>query len=123
MLAWASEGLEVETHEGDGGHPPGGDEVQEPGTLGLEIGQEGALDPAGPFQEVKAWMALLLYLGMPPDRGGHFPDGRITAEYASSADFRQFPTFGAAVRVRNAAYSLDRFRALAAAEEALEEAP
>jgi len=73
-----------------------------------------ALDPAGPFQELKAWLALLRYLTTPPALGGHFAGGRITSEYASSADFRQFPAAGAAVRNRAAAYPLDRIAALAA---------
>ncbi len=82
-----------------------------------------ALDPGGSFQELKAWMALLRYLAAPAGQGGHFEAGRITAEYASSPDFRQFPAAGAAVRRRNAAYPLDRIAALAATLAALEAVP
>jgi hypothetical protein len=82
-----------------------------------------ALDPGGPFQEVKAWMALLFYLSAPPGRGGHFRGGWISPEYGSSADFRRFASDGEAVRTRNAAYPLDRIRDLAALLEGLEAMP
>jgi 2',3'-cyclic-nucleotide 2'-phosphodiesterase (5'-nucleotidase family) len=76
------------------------------------------LDPGGAFQEVKAWMALLLYLD-----GSHFRDGWITSEYGSSHDFSQFQTSGAAVRTRNASYPLGAIGALAAVAESLRQAP
>jgi hypothetical protein len=67
---------------------------------------------------MKGWMALLCYL-----RGPHFAGGRITAEYDSGGGFTGFPSFGAAVRTRNAAYPLDRVGALAAMAGALRQAP
>jgi len=76
------------------------------------------LAPAGAFQELKGWMALLAYLS-----GPHFAGGRITAEYDSGGGFTGFPGFGAAVRTRNAAYPLDRVGALAAMASALRQAP
>jgi hypothetical protein len=81
------------------------------------------LSGGGPFHEVKSWMAILLYLTTPPALGGHFTGGRITAEYASSGDFRRFPAAGGAVRTRNAAYPLERIGALAAMAEALRQVP
>jgi len=66
------------------------------------------LDPGGPFQEVKAWMAPLLYLA-----GPHFTAGRITSEYQAS---------GAAVTTRNAAYPRAAIGALAAMAQTLRQA-
>jgi len=68
-----------------------------------------ALDPGGPFQEVKAWMAPLLYLA-----GPHFTDGRITREYQPS---------GTAVLTRNAACPRAALGALAAMAQTLRQAP
>ena len=62
--------------------------------------------PGQPVRELKGWMALLGYLRTPPAAGGMFVDGRIGADYASSADFTQFGSFGAAVQVRAASYPL-----------------
>jgi len=81
------------------------------------------LDPAGPFQELKTWAALVRYLAAPPGQGGHFDRGRIQAEYGASLDFRRFPESGAAVRVRNAGFPLDRLAVLADMARALREAP
>lgn len=81
------------------------------------------LDPGGPFQELKAWMAVLLYLTTPPGRGGHFQDGRITGEYAAPREPGRFAEAGAAVRVRNAAYPAARISRLAALARSLGEAP
>lgn len=54
--------------------------------------------PAGKgVQELKEWMALLSYLGTGLK-------GTVPSAYASTADFTQFGSFGAAVRTRNAAY-------------------
>lgn len=65
------------------------------------------LDPAtAGMQEVKEWMALLVYMVTPPAQGGHFTSGTITTEYSSTANFAQFGTFGAAVQVRNASYPI-----------------
>lgn len=72
------------------------------------------LDPGGPFQEVKGWMAPILYLGTP-----HFSGGRIGSEYHSSP----FQQAGAALRTRNAAYPLGPVAALAALARTLRQAP
>jgi hypothetical protein len=61
---------------------------------------------AATVQETKEWMALLLYLLTPPAQGGHFSGGLIGPEYASTADFSQFGSFGAAVQVRAASYPI-----------------
>ncbi len=54
--------------------------------------------PAGAgVQELKEWMALLSYLGTGLK-------GAIPAAYASTSDFTQFGSFGAAVQTRNASY-------------------
>jgi 2',3'-cyclic-nucleotide 2'-phosphodiesterase (5'-nucleotidase family) len=73
----------------------------------------------GTFRELKTWTALLLYLTAPPGRGGHFDGGRITAEYGATPDFSRFPVFGAAVRVRNAAFPAAQVLALAALVQGL----
>jgi 5'-nucleotidase / UDP-sugar diphosphatase len=67
-----------------------------PGLLGNRIDAS----PATPgVQELKEWMALLSYLG----KG---LGGSISSEYASTANFTQFGSFGAAVQTRNASYPL-----------------
>lgn len=76
------------------------------------------LNPGGSFREVKGWMALLLQLAGGPPGGGW-----ISPEYDSTGEFTGFPGFGAAVRVRNASYPLDRIAALAAMADGLREAP
>lgn len=78
--------------------------------------------PGGSFLELKDWMAVLSYLATPAAKGGHFQEGRITREYGSSADYRRFPAFGAAVQTRNADYPLDRITALADQAAALRRA-
>src|SRR5207253_2704221 len=50
-------------------------------------------------QELKAWMALLSYLGTGLR-------GIITSAYASTSDFTQFGGFGTAVQTRNASYPI-----------------
>lgn len=56
--------------------------------------------PGGPgVQELKEWQALLSYFGTGLK-------GSITTTYASTPNFTQFPTFGAAVKTRNASYPL-----------------
>jgi hypothetical protein len=67
-----------------------------PGLLGNRI--DAAPGTAG-VQELKEWMALLSYLG----KG---LGGSITSEYASTANFAQFGSFGAAVQTRNATYPI-----------------
>ena len=80
-------------------------------------------NPRGSFRELKAWMAVLEYLATPRSRGGHFQDGRITGEYASAPDPGRFPDSGAAVRIRNAGYPLERLQALGALAAALDRYP
>lgn len=56
--------------------------------------------PAGPgIQELKAWTALLSYIGTGLK-------GSVPAAYASSSDFTQVSTFGTAVQTRSASYPL-----------------
>jgi len=94
-----------------------------PGGLQRILDNRISLDPGGPLRELKVWTALLSYLTTPPSLGGHFAGGWISPEYFSSADFRQFPSFGPGVRARNAGYPLDRVSTLAARIQALAEAP
>ena len=51
------------------------------------------------IQELKEWAALLSFIGASLK-------GNITDDYASTTDFTQFPTFGAAVQARNASYPI-----------------
>ncbi|HEY2321300.1 MAG TPA: metallophosphoesterase [Thermoanaerobaculia bacterium] len=67
-------------------------------------------------QEMKEWMALLSYVGT----GLH---GTIGPEYSSTTLFTDFPTFGAAVKVRNSTYPLPQIGQLIATEAALSQAP
>lgn len=53
----------------------------------------------GSVQELKEWMALLSYVSTGLK-------GVITSAYASTGDFTQFPTFGAAVQTRSSSYPL-----------------
>jgi len=62
--------------------------------------------PSATVQELKEWMALVLFMITPPAQGGFFTSGVIPADYASTANFTDFPTSGAAVKVRNASYPL-----------------
>lgn len=50
-------------------------------------------------QELKEWTALLMYMGTSLG-------GSVSADYASTANFTQFGTFGAAVQTRNASYPI-----------------
>ncbi len=50
-------------------------------------------------QELKQWMALLSYVGTGLR-------GTIASAYASTSDFTQFSSFGAAVQTRNASYPI-----------------
>ena len=67
-------------------------------------------------QELKEWMALLSYLktGL---------GGAITAEYASTANFTQFGSFGAAVRTRNLTYPIASIGQFVGTVSALQSAP
>jgi 2',3'-cyclic-nucleotide 2'-phosphodiesterase (5'-nucleotidase family) len=68
------------------------------------------------IQELKEWTALLLNVttGL---------GGAINADYASTANFAQFPTFGVAVRTRNASYPLASIGQFATTIGALQAAP
>ena len=75
-----------------------------PGLLGNRINLDPLGNSGGPVAETKEWMALLLYLTTPPALGGHFQEGRITSEYASTPDITRVKSFGSAVRVRASTY-------------------
>lgn len=67
-------------------------------------------------QELKEWMALLANVGS----GLH---GTIGPDYASTPNFTDFPTFGAAVRTRDTAYPLAAIGQLVTTSAALQQAP
>lgn len=84
-----------------------GTAVLSPADMAGLLGNRIDLDPsaASPgVQEVKDWMALLFYLTLPVNQLGL--GGQITADYASTALFSQFATFGAAVQTRSASYPI-----------------
>ena len=84
-----------------------------PGILGNRINAA----PGGTgVQELKEWMALLAYVGTGLG-------GSISADYASTPNFAQFGSFGAAVRNRNASYPLAGIGQLAGTLGALQSAP
>src|SRR5205807_3243736 len=68
------------------------------------------------IQELKEWAALLsnVTTGL---------GGTINSDYASTANFAQFPTFGGAVRTRNASYPLASIAQFATTTGALQAAP
>lgn len=67
-----------------------------PGLLGNRINAT----PQGPgVLELKEWMALLSYVGSSLK-------GTISSDYASTTNFAEFGSFGAAVKNRNASYPL-----------------
>ena len=66
------------------------------GVLGNRIN---AAPASSGVQELKEWMALLSYVGTGLG-------GSITSDYASTANFTQFSTFGAAIQTRNATYPI-----------------
>jgi 5'-nucleotidase / UDP-sugar diphosphatase len=74
-------------------------------------------DPATPgVQELKEWMALLSDVGTGLG-------GSIGPEYASTANFTDFNTFGSAVRTRNSTYPLAAIGQLVGTAAALQRAP
>lgn len=75
-----------------------------------------AAPATGGIQELKGWMALLSYEGT-------VLGGSIGAEYASSANFAQFGSFGLAVQVRNGGYPLASIGQLVATVGGLLKAP
>ncbi|HSP34733.1 MAG TPA: metallophosphoesterase [Thermoanaerobaculia bacterium] len=68
------------------------------------------------IQELKEWMALMQNVGV----GLH---GQIGPDYASTTNFSQFPTFGAAVKTRNASYPLAGIAQLVTTAAGLSQAP
>jgi hypothetical protein len=73
--------------------------------------------PAAPGkQELKEWMALLFYVttGL---------GGSISSDYASTANFAQFGTFGVAVRTRDANYPIASIGQLMSTLGGLQAAP
>lgn len=84
-----------------------GSDVLSPSNVTAMLPNRVDLDPSTKaIEELKEWMALLLYVETPQSLGGHFTNGQITAEYASTTDFAEFGTYGQAVQVRNASYPL-----------------
>jgi 2',3'-cyclic-nucleotide 2'-phosphodiesterase (5'-nucleotidase family) len=83
---------------------------------GLLANRIDAAPASGGVQELKEWMALLSYLGAGLG-------GSITSEYASTADFAQFGSFGAAVQTRNASYPIAGIGELSVTLRALQTAP
>ena len=112
-------GIDLSVHKGPVGPEllSGGDLA---GLMANRIDLSASGDPAAPVTETKEWMALLLYLGTPPALGGHFREGRISAEYASSADMGRVGSFGRAVRERASSYPAARLRHLQATLRTLE---
>lgn len=93
-------GMAVTPYQG-----PTGSTALVPGDLSAALANRINLSPGGaPLAETKEWLALLLYLTTPPASGGHFLQGRITAEYASTSDPGQAARWGPAVGVRAATY-------------------
>jgi 2',3'-cyclic-nucleotide 2'-phosphodiesterase (5'-nucleotidase family) len=91
------------------------------GPGGIMANRVSLAPPGEPVQEIKEWMALLLYLTTPPTQGGHFPSGTISEEYASTPDPAQSSAWGAAVGVRSASYpalAIVRLRSILATLEA-----
>jgi hypothetical protein len=75
-----------------------------------------SLAPAGAVQELKEWMALLSYMGTGLR-------GSIDSAYASTSDFTQFSSFGAAVQTRNASYPIAGIAQLTGTLAGLQGAP
>ena len=75
--------------------------------------------PTATVQELKEWMALVLYMITPPAQGGYFTNGTITSEYLSTPNFTEFGTCGAAVKVRNGTYPIASIGQLMATLQAL----
>ncbi len=71
---------------------------------------------SGAIVEMKEWMALLSYVGTGLK-------GSIPPDYASTTNFAQFPTFGAAVKMRNPSYPLADIAQLATTLMTLQAAP
>lgn len=67
-------------------------------------------------QELKEWMSLLSYTGTGLG-------GSITSEYASTPNFTQFGSYGAAVQIRNATYPIASIGQLASTIGGLQSAP
>jgi hypothetical protein len=75
------------------------------------------LTPAGTaVQELKEWMALLSYVGTGLR-------GTISPAYASTSDFTQFGSSGAAVQTRNASYPITAIAQLTGTLAGLQGAP
>jgi hypothetical protein len=68
------------------------------------------------IQELKEWETLMSYLGQGLG-------GSITSEYASTSNFTQFGSFGAAVQTRNASYPIVAIDQFIGTVSSLETAP
>lgn len=96
---------------------PTGPETLSPVNLPAVLASRIDANPvAGGVQELKVWMALLWYVQTPLQ-------GAIGTEYASTANFAQFPVFGIAVKTRSASYPLASIGQYAATIGALLVAP
>jgi 2',3'-cyclic-nucleotide 2'-phosphodiesterase (5'-nucleotidase family) len=71
------------------------------------------------IQELKPWMALILFLTAPASQGGFFTAGAIPADYLSDASYTDFASCGAAVTIRNGNYPLASIQQLMATLAAL----
>ncbi|HSE13096.1 MAG TPA: metallophosphoesterase [Rudaea sp.] len=96
---------------------PTGSETLSTANLPAVLASRIDADPSGSgVQELKGWMALLWYAQT-------VLEGEIGAEYASTANFAQFPAFGVAVKTRSASYPLASIGQYAATIGALLVAP
>jgi hypothetical protein len=84
-----------------------------PGLMGNRIN---AAPLSGNMQELKEWMALLNYVGTGLK-------GSITSDYASTRNFAEFASFGAAVKTRNATYPITTIGRLMTTLGGLQAAP
>jgi hypothetical protein len=83
---------------------------------GIMANRIGAAPTTAGIQELKEWETLLSYLGQGLG-------GSITSEYASTSNFTQFGSFGAAVQTRNASYPIVAIDQFIGTVSSLETAP
>jgi 2',3'-cyclic-nucleotide 2'-phosphodiesterase (5'-nucleotidase family) len=94
-----------------------GSTVLSPADFPTLLGNRIDAAPTAPgIQELKEWTALLSNVGTGLG-------GTIGPQYASTANFTQFPAFGSAVQTRNASYPLPAIGQLVATVAALQQAP
>lgn len=94
-----------------------GTTVLTPANMPVLLGNRIDADPAtNGIQELKEWTALLANVGSALK-------GTIGTQYASTANFAEFPKAGVAVTTRNASYPLASIAQLAGTMSALQQAP